>query len=97
MIDTENEQLITLADATKILPGRPNITTIWRWRNRGCRGVKLETVLSDGRRFTSVEALHRFQERVTNVADGQPVEARTPRQRERDVARAEKELAQAGW
>jgi hypothetical protein len=96
MIDVENEKLITFAQATKILPGRPNITTVWRWRNRGCRGIKLETVLSGGRRFTSVEALRRFQERVTAAADGEPIRSETPTQRQRMIDRAEKRALELG-
>lgn len=96
MIDVENEKLLTFAQATKILPGRPNITTVWRWRNRGCRGVKLETILSGGRRFTSVEAIRRFQECVTAAADGVPIHAETPRQRERAIDRAEKRAQELG-
>src|SRR4051812_28261773 len=96
MIDTTNEQLITLAEATKILPGRPNLSTLWRWRLRGVRGVTLETILSGGKRFTSVEALRRFQEQVTAAADGRPILAETPRQRERAIDRAEKRAAELG-
>ncbi len=96
MINTEKERLRSFAEVTKILPGRPNITTIWRWQKRGVRGVKLETVLSGGRRFTSIEAIHRFQERVTAAADGLPVVTATPRQRELAIDRAEKRAAELG-
>jgi hypothetical protein len=97
MIDLENETPLTFAQVTKIEPGRPNITTVWRWRNRGCRGIKLETVLSGGRRFTSVEALRRFHERVTAAADGEPIaNGETPRQRKRAITRAEKRAQELG-
>ena len=96
MIDPQTESLVSITEAAKSLPGRPNITTIWRWRNRGVRGVKLETILSGGRCFTSVEALRRFQERVTAAADGAPVPTETPRQREHAIDRAEKRAAELG-
>ena len=96
MIDPQTENLVSLTDAAKTLPGRPNVTTIWRWRNRGVRGVKLETILSGGRRFTSIEALRRFQDQVTAVADGAPVRSETPRQRERAISQAEKQAEQLG-
>ena len=96
MIDVENEKLVTFAQATKVLPGRPNITTVWRWRNRGVRGVKLETILSGGRRFTSLEAIRRFQDQVTAAADGEPVRSETPRQRQRAIDRAERRAAELG-
>jgi hypothetical protein len=61
MIDISNEFLLTISAAAKSLPSRPHISTVWRWIQRGVRGVKLETYLIGGRRFTSREALERFQ------------------------------------
>jgi hypothetical protein len=96
MIDPTTETLISLANAAKSLPGRPNVTTIWRWRNRGCRGVRLETVLSGGRRYTSIEALRRFQNRVNAAADGEQPTSATPKQRERRIERAERRAEALG-
>ena len=70
MIDHEREELLTLTAATKLLPGRPNVATLWRWRTAGVRGVKLETILCGGRRMTSREALTRFFAATTAAADG---------------------------
>ena len=96
MIDPQNESLVSLTDAAKSLPGRPNITTSWRWRNRGVRGIKLETVLIGGRRMTSREALSRFFAATTAAADGEPIHSETPRQRERAIDRAEKRAQELG-
>jgi hypothetical protein len=96
MIDPLTETPISLTDAAKSLPQRPNVATLWRWRTAGVRGIKLETFLSGGRRFTSVEALRRFQERVTAAADGEPIRVETPRQRERAIDRAEKRAQELG-
>jgi hypothetical protein len=96
MIDTTHESLISLTDAAKMLPGRPNLSTIWRWRNRGVRGVKLETVMCGGRRMTSLESLARFFQRVTAAADGETVRTETPRQRARAIERAEHRAKQLG-
>lgn len=93
MIDTSTERLCTLAQATRHVPGNPHIATLHRWRLRGVRGVKLETVLVGGRRFTSVEALARFTERLNG---GRGVERTTPRQRQRQIEQAEAELARSG-
>jgi hypothetical protein len=60
-----NEHLISTTQATREVPGRPHVSTVWRWINRGVRGVKLETVMVGGRRFTSREAIARFNERIT--------------------------------
>ena len=49
---------------------KPNRSTTMRWRTRGSRGVKLESVRIGGRRFTSEEAIERFNAAVTAIADG---------------------------
>jgi len=74
------------------------IPTIWRWRQRGVRGVRLETFMIGGRRFTTQEAHRRFVEATTAAADGpqQDTAARTNRQRAAAIARAEAELDAAG-
>ena len=96
MIDHECEELLTLTAATKSLPGGPNVSTLWRWRTAGVRGVKLETILCGGRRMTSREALARFFAATTAAADGAPISAETPRQRERAIDRAEKRAQEMG-
>jgi len=52
------------------LPGQPHLSTLWRWYRRGVRGVRLETVVVGGRRFTSRAAIERFIERTTVARDG---------------------------
>jgi hypothetical protein len=88
-----NESLIPVSDAPKHVPGRPHIATIWRWIQRGCRGVRLETWLVGGRRFTSLEAIDRFIERTTAAAAPELACAvPTPRQRRRAIDQANREL-----
>src|SRR3954466_8086388 len=70
MIDLQNETILTLCEAARKLPNKPNLTTLSRWRTRGCRGVRLETLLLGGRRVTSSQALERFFTAVTAAADG---------------------------
>ncbi|MCH8342479.1 MAG: DUF1580 domain-containing protein [Planctomycetes bacterium] len=106
-IDLACEELLSLTDATKALPPidgkRPCSSTIWRWCRRGVRGVRLEYVRLGHRVCTTREALGRFAQRLAE-ADDQPVEnlktrstkPRSAKQRERDVARASKELECAG-
>jgi len=96
MIDIHSEHLLTLTEAAKTLPGRVALSTIWRWMQRGVRGVRLQTVLVGGLRYTSREALQRFVEATTAAADGQPIPARTSRQRQKAIEQAERELAKAG-
>ena len=63
-INVENETLLTLTEATKVLPkvnGRkPAVSTLWRWCRRGLRGVRLEYLRIGRNIVTSPQALHRF-------------------------------------
>lgn len=88
MIDISTESLLSLADAARALPGRPHASTLWRWRTRGVAGRKLETVSLGGRVYTSREALQRF---ASHSGDS-PAPARSDREREAAIARAEEEL-----
>ena len=96
MIDIHAETLISFGEASASLPGRPNLSTLHRWRVKGIRSVKLESCLYGGRRMTSAEALQRFVNRSTAAADGTPVPTRTPKKRQRDIEKAEAELRAAG-
>lgn len=61
----ENEALVALTDASKLLPTRNgkrvHYSTVYRWAMKGARGRVLETILVGGIRYTSREALVRFQ------------------------------------
>lgn len=92
MIDHETEDLLSMTAAAKLLPGRPNVATLWRWRTSGCRGHKLETFLFGGRRYTSREAISRFLFAI----NGEPTRSETPRQRERAIQRALKRAEELG-
>ena len=87
------ESLIPFQKASEHVAGKPHISTLHRWRLRGVRGVKLETVLIGGRRFTSDEALSRFFARTTAAADGRvPDKPQSRTHRKREIADAEAEL-----
>lgn len=65
MIDLSAEKVISFTEATKLLPRRragkrPHVATLYRWANRGLRGICLETIQVGGTRCTSIEALQRF-------------------------------------
>jgi hypothetical protein len=69
-IDTRLEELISLADAARLLPARrrgkrPHISCLYRWTTVGCRGVILDSVMVGGTRCTSREAIARFIERLS--------------------------------
>ena len=89
------EKQLTLPQAAKRLGVNPS--TCWRWVLNGVRGVRLETFSVGVKRFTTIESLERFIERTTAAAAGAPpISVRTPAQRERDISRAEAELAKMG-
>jgi hypothetical protein len=91
-----NETILSLTTAAKSLPGRPHVSSIWRWCRRGVRGVQLETIVIAGRRFTSCEALQRFAEATTAAANGQRAPSRTNRGRQAEQRAAERECEEAG-
>ena len=57
---------IPLAEAARMLPGQPNPSTLFRWRTRGIRGTKLETLMIGGRRFVRPAALNRFIDAINS-------------------------------
>lgn len=98
-IDLTTETPIPINQAPKHYPsGRPNISTVYRHFTRGCRGVRLETFVEGGRRYTTIEAIARFIERTTANSTGAslPTPRPTSRQREVEIRKAEKESANAG-
>ena len=91
MIDIHGETLVTLTQASGLLPARPHLATIYRWMLRGVRGVTLETCMIGGKRYTSHEALQRFSDSLSNPAR----KAKTPRpsvHRQRALDAADREL-----
>ena len=71
-IDIASEPPIPLTQATIYLPrrrrGRKAATsTLHRWATRGLRGVVLETIRIGGTRCTSLQALQRFFDRLSDV------------------------------
>lgn len=80
--DLTNEQ------AAAIVPGRPTAMTIWRWETRGVRGVKLASIKSNGKRFTSRAALREFLLAISGNAPAAPSAAKA-REKQTDQALAE--------
>jgi len=76
-MDMLRENLVTLSEAARGLPGRRqgkriHPSTVYRWAVRGIRGHRLEVVRIGGTVYTSCEALQRFAERLTAAPDGFP-------------------------
>lgn len=106
MIDVEKEQLLSLTEATRVVPAldgrRPHVSSIWRWCRKGVRGVKLEHLRVGRRVSTSKEALARFYENLANAPDPEPQrpasksKKRTEKQKLRDVQEADQWLTKRG-
>ena len=94
-IDPHSEDLVTLAEARKLFPNRPHISTIWRWIQRGTRGHRLDTCYVGGRRYTSHEAIANFLSAL-NGNNGGATPADPSARRQRQIDQAEAELAAAG-
>jgi hypothetical protein len=72
----------------------PDLSTVWRWATRGCRGVVLETWLIGGRRVTTAEAVARF---INALSTGQKdATVLTPTQRSQEIEQCRRRLAASG-
>lgn len=58
------EDLIGINQVPKQLQNRVHVSTVWRWTNRGIKGVQLETIKLGGKTLTSQQALTRFIQRT---------------------------------
>jgi hypothetical protein len=109
MIDLRNEELISLAQATKRVPparqGKTtHLSTVLRWILQGARApngsrVKLEAVRLGARWMTSEQALERFALRLTpspDQAQGNGERPRSPANRKRASERAARLLDEIG-
>jgi hypothetical protein len=104
-IDISTETVVSLTEATRHLPERrggkrPNVATLYRWTNEGCRGVRLDYTMVGATRCTSLEALQRFFDTLTQAAESGRTPVPTPpvhtKSRQRAIAAAERRLARAG-
>ena len=97
MIDVEAETLIQFPDARTAFHDdkRHSLASLHRWRLKGIRGVKLETVLICGLRYTSKEAISRFIA-AQNADDVPAAPAISPTQRRRQAQAAQRALQEAG-
>lgn len=98
-IDLASESPLTLATAARTLPGGSvHVSTVHRWRQKGVRGIRLETFLRGGIRYTTHEAIQRFFAATTAAADGDgnvpPI--LTDAKRERAIREAEEACEKAG-
>ena len=105
MIDISLEETFSLTDAAKNLPcrragKRPNVATLYRWAQIGCRGIRLETINIGATKCTSMEALQRFFDALTIQAESGrapiPQPTKISATRRKQIEAAERRLQQAG-
>ena len=68
----EFQDLITLTEAAKLLPGRPSVNCVWRWCRKGVLGrnlehVHLQHVRMGGKIFTRREWLLEFGKAIATA------------------------------
>ena len=98
MIDVASETLLTLREAAGRIPGRRggqriHVSAVYRWAQRGVRGVVLETIPVGGTLYTSVEAIQRFCAALAQARRLPVWQGSEPRA----VERARQELAKHGF
>jgi len=100
LISFKNEQVIPFSEVAQhfaFLNGGsgPHLVTVHRWASRGVRGRILESIRVGGRKCTSLEALQRFVDALSD-----PATAETPRQltarRQAEISKANRELEALG-
>ncbi len=78
MIKFDSEKLVSLTAAARLVPKRRGrstaVSTLYRWANRGIGGRRLETLRIGAATFTSVEALQRFFDTLTELSATPSVE-----------------------
>lgn len=94
MIDISTEHLIPIRDVPRHLPSRPtgrrvHVSAVYRWIQRGVRGVRLEAIRIGGSTYTSTEALQRFADSLgkPSLAEA-PCHVQTTASRQKRIAMA---------
>jgi hypothetical protein len=89
-----SETFIPISQASELFPGRPHISSIWRWIRRGIRGRRLEAVRCGGRTFISKEAIARFLVATSTAA---PPHGQTVESISEDLNAADRQLHREGF
>ena len=69
MINIFQDEPLSLAQATKVIPGNPSYPSVYRWAVKGRNGVRLETIVIGDKRYTTRAAIQSFFEAVTASRD----------------------------
>ena len=97
-----NENYLSISEAARKSPGKPSPSAVWRWARTGIKArngtrVRLSHVRAGGRVLIPETALDEYFDARPDAS--RPVGATPPRsesRREKDIARAERDLQKAG-
>ncbi len=80
----DDDRLLPLSEAARLIPGKRHCSTMHRWRLRGVRGVRLRTCLIGGRRHVKIAWLREFINAMSTQHDqlAKPPEASLRRRSE---------------
>jgi Protein of unknown function (DUF1580) len=93
IVDIATDRILSLNEAANLLGRRVSYSTWWRWGKRGINGHRLTLTRVGGHMRVSVAALQEFIAAI-NGEQAQP--ARTSRQRQAAIKKAEAECTAAG-
>ncbi len=62
---------LNLNEAAQKIPGRPHLSTLHRWAEKGVRGIRLRTVRVGHRRFTTQDDIDQFLAKLNESTDQQ--------------------------
>lgn len=69
MITKTPEKYIPLAEAAKLFPARLHIATVYRWAQKGFRGIKLRSIRVGHRVYTTPEDVEAFLQAINQSDD----------------------------
>jgi uncharacterized protein DUF1580 len=72
MASVADAKYLTLAEACRLIPGRPHRNTVGRWITHGYAGIILKSWRCAGKRVTTVQAIDEFLAATTGVKDPNP-------------------------
>ena len=77
------DALIPIREAARLFPrrrgdSRVSITTLWRWHTRGSKGIRLNTWLVGGQRYTTAQAVEDFVAARSAAGDATSPQTQSP-------------------
>lgn len=82
------QSYLSIANAARLLPGKPSPSAVWRWVRSGVNGVKLPAIKVGSRFFINEADLAGFIQHVTEMDRERFEAARAARQAEQAAGKA---------